>query len=534
MASGRRVALLACLLQAAAVLGLRSMGSQDARQPTLPEVQDIREECRAPLYKEPGRPQFHFTPAKNWMNDPTGLVYYDGEYHLFFQHNPYSRHHGNMTWGHAVSADLLHWTQLEHAILPDGMGDIWSGSSVVDWKNTSGLQAMRGMPPLVAYYTNRPRTGEPFSQRLAFSNDRGRTWERLPYPSIVNNVSSAMARDPKIIWHEATGQWIMALSMGEGMDGTFGLFASRDLRSWRQIQTLSLKGSYNECPDFFEMPLRGGGLNATRFVFLTALGAYVVGEFDGKSFTPTGPMRNLEFGQSYAGSTFSNEPQGRQVQLAWMGWGKAALAFSQEPFTGQMTVPMELELVARPDGPRLLRRPASELGALRRAPLLLGLKRTPLARGEERAAEAHAAGAGLEARLQVRGVPAGGNSHVTLQLLGQEVHVWMSAKATTCHFTPGTWAPHVDMQCSAVASVGSRVLPLQPNGDGIVEITVLVDRRSVEVFDGWGGASLAVLASLPCDRKLWSRRASVRTVDGTAEIQGLQVYELKSALPAQP
>ncbi len=191
------------------------------------------------LYNEKYRPQFHFTPRINWTNDPNGLVYYKGEYHLFFQHNPVGINWGNMTWGHAVSKDLMHWEQLDHAIEPDDLGTIFSGSAVVDWNNTSGFQ-MGKENVLVAFYTS---AGEhapvkvPFTQSIAYSNDRGRTWIKYEKNPVIGHIR-AKNRDPKVVWYEPTKEWIMALYL-DGND--FILLTSKNLKEWTKIQDIKFR-----------------------------------------------------------------------------------------------------------------------------------------------------------------------------------------------------------------------------------------------------------------------------------------------------
>src|SRR5579862_8521931 len=210
-----------------------------------------------PFYSEPSRPQFHFTAKRGWLNDPNGLVYFNGQYHLFFQHNPFEPEWGNMTWGHAVSKDLVRWTQLDDAIEPDKLGTIFSGSAVIDEQNTSGLGA-NGQAPLVCIYTaaggtNKASIGKPYTQCLAYSLD-GVTFTKYPgnpvLPhQIVNN------RDPKVIWYAPTKQWLMALYL----DGhTYGFFGSPDLKSWSKLSEIEVANAA-ECPDFFELPLDGNG-----------------------------------------------------------------------------------------------------------------------------------------------------------------------------------------------------------------------------------------------------------------------------------
>jgi fructan beta-fructosidase len=208
-----------------------------------------RDEAAAPAYGERLRPQFHFTSRTNWLNDPNGLVFYKGEYHLFFQHNPSGINWGNMTWGHAVSTDLLHWRQLDDALKPDRLGTIFSGSAVVDWDNTAGFQS-GNEKTLVAIFTS---AGKPFTQSMAYSTDRGRSWRKYDKNPVLNHVAGEN-RDPKVIWHVPTKRWIMALYL----DGEkYALFSSPDLKRWEKLCDLPEFGA-SECPDFFELQITGG------------------------------------------------------------------------------------------------------------------------------------------------------------------------------------------------------------------------------------------------------------------------------------
>lgn len=304
-------------------------------------------------YQEALRPQFHFTARGGWLNDPNGLVYENGEYHLFFQHNPHGVNWGNMTWGHAVSRDLIHWEQIANAIQPDDRGTIFSGSAVTDPQNTSGLKAH-----IVALYTsaggtNESSKGKPFTQSLAYSRDHGRTWTKLPDP-ILGHIE-AENRDPKVIWHAPTKSWIMALYLS-GDD--FGLYRSANLREWQPIQRFTMPGS-NECPDFFEMPVAGS--RDRRWVLTGANGRYWVGYFDGKHFGPEQEPMQVEFGaNNYAVQTYYGLPNDRHVQIGWMRDGR----YPEMPFNQQMTFPCELTL-RRLDGEyRLFRYPVKEIESL--------------------------------------------------------------------------------------------------------------------------------------------------------------------------
>lgn len=305
------------------------------------------------LYAEPLRPQFHFTAKTGWLNDPNGLVYKDGEYHLFFQHNPKGTEWGNMTWGHAISRDLVHWRQLDNAIEPDNRGTIYSGSAVTDPLNTSGLNA-----DIIALYTaaggkNPESNGQPFTQCLAYSQDNGRTFKKLDTPILGHIV--AENRDPKVDWHAPTKSWIMALYLDAEQ---FALFTSKDLKSWREIQRFSMPGA-NECPDFFEIPIQGS--KEKRWVFTGANGRYWVGSFDGEVFKPDGEPRQVEFGgNNYAVQTYYGLPDQRRVQIGWMNGGR----YPGMPFNQQMTFPCELTLRKASDGLRLFRYPVREIEKL--------------------------------------------------------------------------------------------------------------------------------------------------------------------------
>jgi sucrose-6-phosphate hydrolase SacC (GH32 family) len=272
-------------------------------------------------YHETYRPQFHFTAPAGWLNDPNGLVYHAGEYHLFFQHNPFGVNWGNMTWGHAVSGDLVHWRALPNAIEPDRMGTIFSGSAVVDNGNTAGFQTGRE-PALVAIYTaaggSSPESdGQPFTQCIASSNDRGLTWSKYERNPVLPHIVGEN-RDPKVIWYAPGRFWVMALFL----DGeSFALFTSPDLKHWTRTQTLAITGS--ECPDFFPLSVEGEP-DEERWVFMAANGHYIVGTFDGARFVPETDACVLDFGANYyAMQTYSDIPaqDGRRIQIAWMAGG---------------------------------------------------------------------------------------------------------------------------------------------------------------------------------------------------------------------
>jgi len=309
------------------------------------------------------RPQFHFTARKGWLNDPNGLVYDRGEYHLFYQHNPHGTEWGNMTWGHAVSSDLLHWKDLPHAIEPDALGTIFSGSAIIDAKNEAGF----GKRAMLCFYTAAGGTsevskGQPFTQCLAYSTD-GRTFTKYVANPIIPNIEGA-DRDPKIVWDSEHRQWLMALyleyapSSGK-RGGYFSLFRSTNLLSWTRISDFPL-GVGDECPDFFQLPVPGS--KQKKWVFSVANGNYMIGSFDGKTFHPETPVLPTNFGNAaYAAQTYSNVPRDEIVQISWMqGSNFPGCSWNQ-----QMSVPNRLQLKQTGDGLRLSMLPVKQIEKLR-------------------------------------------------------------------------------------------------------------------------------------------------------------------------
>jgi len=327
------------------------------------------------VYKETYRPQFHFAPRRGWTNDPNGLVFYKGTYHLFFQHNPYGTAWGNMTWGHAVSTDLLHWTEQPDAVLPDKNGVVFSGSGLVDWDNTSGLQKNPKLdgsgkilnPPLVLFYTSisADRGKGPAAQSMVYSLDEGKTWKKYPGNPVVPNLV-ADNRDPKVFWYGdrknssgSGGHWVMALYL---KDQDYALFSSQNLIKWEKICDIKNLGC-SECPDMFELPVDGISGN-TKWVFWGGDGKYLIGAFDGKNFSPeAGPFTTKYGGNDYAAQTYSDIPvsDGRRIQFSWMSGG----SYPGMPFNQQFSVPRNLTLRTTPTGIRLFMEPVREIESLR-------------------------------------------------------------------------------------------------------------------------------------------------------------------------
>ncbi|MFV0417995.1 MAG: DUF4980 domain-containing protein [Dysgonomonas sp.] len=294
------------------------------------------------LYKEKNRPQFHFTTRRGWINDPNGLLYYDGEYHLFYQHNPYERDWENMHWGHAVSKDLIHWEELNNALYPDHLGTMFSGSAVIDYDNTAGFNK-GNTPAMVAFYTAAAPDRQ--TQAMAYSYDKGRTFTKYTGNPIIDSKekwNSQDTRDPKVFWYKPSNHWVMVLNERDG----HSIYTSTNLKDWKYESHVT---GFWECPELFELPI-DGDKNNTKWVMYGASGTYMLGSFDGKIFTPESGKYYFGTGSIYAAQTFTNIPEsdGRRIQI---GWGR--ISHPEMPFNGMMLLPTELTLKTTKDGVRL-------------------------------------------------------------------------------------------------------------------------------------------------------------------------------------
>lgn len=436
------------------------------------------------LYRESLRPQFHFSARRGWNNDPNGLVYFRGEYHLFFQHNPYGWGWGNMHWGHAVSPDLIHWTELPVALRPDALGTIYSGSAVVDWHNTAGFQTGDN-PALVCMYT---AAGDPFTQCIAFSNDRGRTWTKYAGNPVLPHIVGGN-RDPKVLWYAPQEQWVMALYL----DGNeFGLFSSKDLKRWERMSTVTIPGT-SECPELFEIALDGDARD-TRWVVYGGNGGYLVGAFDGRTFTPESGPHLMQHGNCwYASQTFSDIPaaDGRRILIPW-----GTMATPGMPFNQMMGLPVELTLRTTEDGPRLLAMPVEEHASLRVRSHTLPTK--PLEPGENPLA-------GLQAELVevVAELSVGDAAEIGFRLRGIEVAFDVAKRELRCL---------------------DRSAPLRVV-DGKIRLRVLVDRTSIDIFGNDGRLYMPMGVIVPRDE----RSLEVYAKGRGARVESLEVHELRSS-----
>lgn len=333
------------------------------------------------IYKEQYRPQFHFSPEEKWMNDPNGMVYFNDEYHLFYQYHPYGTTWGPMHWGHAVSKDLIHWEHLPIALSPDELGAIFSGSAVVDWNNTTGFFE-KDQPGLVAIYTSAgtyPDSDRPLQQQsLAYSKDNGRTWVKYEGNPVLSNVNITDYRDPKVFWHEGTNKWVMVLATGQSIT----IYTSLNLKEWEFASEFgNSAGSHDgvwECPDLFKLPVDGG---QEKWVMIVSIGdngqsaegsrtQYFIGEFDGTTFVndhDDSTILWLDYGRdNYAGVSWSDIQDGRRIYLGWMSNWRYANQVPTKEWRSAMTLPRELTLAATEAGIRLFQKPVAEVSRIRK------------------------------------------------------------------------------------------------------------------------------------------------------------------------
>lgn len=305
------------------------------------------------LYKEKNRPQFHFTTRRGWINDPNGLIYFDGEYHLFYQHNPYEKEWENMHWAHAVSTDLVHWKELPLALSPDSLGTIFSGSAVIDYNNSAGFNK-GSQPAMIAAYT--AASDQKQTQCIAYSLDKGRTWIKYKGNPVIDSKekwSSVDTRDPRVFWYQPGKHWVMVLNERDG----HSIYNSANLKDWTyQSHTTG----FWECPDLFELPVDNKP-GQKKWVMLGASNSYMIGSFDGKKFTPESGKHYFSTGSIYAAQTITNIPDadGRRIQI---GWGR--ISHQDMPFNGMMLMPTELTLKTTKNGVRLFSNPVKEYNQL--------------------------------------------------------------------------------------------------------------------------------------------------------------------------
>ncbi len=475
------------------------------------------------------RPQYHFTPPRMWMNDPNGLVYYAGEYHLFYQHNPADIVWGPMHWGHAVSRDLVNWQHLPIALYPDDNGTIFSGSAVIDWNNTAGF----GAEAMVAVFTH-DRLGRE-CQSLAYSLDRGRTWSKYAgNPVVLPPPNTRDFRDPKVFWYEGPGQpghWVMVLAAGS----VILFYSSPDLKAWtlsgRFGDGYGATGGVWETPDLFPLAVDGGP--EQRWVLTAGVGGggptggsgmqYFVGDFDGQTFTSASPKETVLWVDNgadfYAAQSWSGVPDGRRLWIGWMCNQSYAALTPTASWRSAMTVPRELSLATTAAGVRLVQRPVTSLRSLR---------------SEERAwhDQTVAPGTNILAGLPsdtfeiIAEFQVGESS--TAQHFGLRLRA-ASGPATTIGYDMKASTVFVDRGVCGESPfsldfAGLHSAALEPRGV-LVGLHILVDRSSVEVF-GNGGETVITDQIFPCPGR---QDLELFAEGGPVQLHSLMYYSLQPA-----
>jgi sucrose-6-phosphate hydrolase SacC (GH32 family) len=401
-----------------------------------------------------------------------------------------------MHWGHAVSPDLIHWKELPIALYPDEHGTMFSGSAVVDWNNTAGFQTAEEKA-LVCMYTAAGTVGfgypkVPFTQGIAYSNDRGRTWTKYAGNPVLGHIA-AENRDPKVIWYAPEKKWVMALYLDKN---DFALFSSKDLKKWERMSDVSIRGT-SECPEFFEIALDGNKQN-TRWIFYGGNGGYLVGKFDGKSFTPESGPHSMQHGNCwYASQTFTDIPaeDGRRILIPW-----GQMAMPGMPFNQMMGLPVELTLRTTEEGPRLFANPVKEHASLRAKSQTITAQ--VLKAGENPLANIKAELLEISAELT-----AGDATDLGFNLRGVTVNYDTKKQELSC-------------------SGKKAALKL---ADGKIRLRLMVDRTSVDIFGNDGRLYMPMGVIVPQD----SVALQVYAKGGSAKINRLEVHELRSAWTSQ-
>ena len=458
------------------------------------------------LYREKHRPLFHFTSRFGWLNDPNGLVYHNGEWHLFYQHNPFGVNWGNMHWGHAVSPDLVRWKELGIGLYPKKYGDMaFSGSAVLDKSNTSGW-GTNTKPPLVLAFTSTGR-----GECIAHSNDNGRTWTEHD----KNPVLKHAGRDPKLVWYEKGKHWVMAVYDEFQGKQWIAFHTSPDLKAW--TFTSRIEGFF-ECPDLFEMAVGGEEL---KWVLYAANGKYMVGDFDGKTFkSDFKEKRQLWYGNFYAAQTFENAPRRNprntfeilpteRIQIGWAN----GVTFPGMPFNQQMTVPVELKLERDKESYRMTAMPVPELRTLGKE-----VESSTTTTKYETSSTDWNGVIPLFPSVELRT----GFRSTLGDAFDLECEIDLTSADVVGFKLRGTPLTY-DVK-KGILTCKNVSAPVKPEGK-MLRLRVLVDRGSIEVFADGGRVAMAI-AAIPPEQ---ATELEVLGTGGDVKVKDLIVRRLKSA-----
>lgn len=473
--------------------------------------------------REKFRPLYHHTPAYGWMNDPNGMFYKDGVYHLYFQHNPYGSTWGNMTWGHSTSRDLVNWEFQGDPLLPDAWGTIFSGSCVVDYENTAGF----GRGAVIAFYTSAKSTawGDSQSQSLAYSLDNGKTFTKYVGNPILTSQERDF-RDPKVFWYAPDKHWVMILAVGQEMQ----IFSSKNLKEWKKESSFGAKqgahGGVWECPDLVQLPVEGS--KEKKWVLICNLNPggpfggsaaqYFVGTFDGKKFTNESPTQTkwLDWGKdNYATVTWSNAPDGRCIALGWMSNWQYQAVLPTSQYRGSNTLARDLTLYKENGDYFLKSAPSPEIESLRGEKVSVPSFKVNDTYEINSLLE-HNDGA-YEIEMTIKN---SGASKIVFSLLNaKDEKIYMYYNVPQKQFV-------MDRSESGLTDFSKDfpAVTVAPVGDtDIIRIRLFIDKSSIEVFgeDGKYVMTNRVFPNAPYNR------LQFESVRGNFTVKSLNVYKLK-------
>ena len=475
--------------------------------------------------QEKYRPLYHHTPQYGWMNDPNGMFYKDGEWHLYYQWNPYGSKWQNMTWGHSSSKDLVNWEHHGAAIEPNGLGSVFSGSSAIDRENSAGF----GKDAVVAMYTS---AGASQIQSLAYSTDNGETFTIFPGNPVITLESEA--RDPNMFWNPETKQWTLILA--HALDHEMLIFTSPDMKEWTLQSSfgkgLGAQDGVWECPDLFELPIEGTDMKKWVLFFNINPGGpfggsgiqYFIGDFDGKTFTAETdaegkvPTKWLDYGKdNYAIVSWSDAPDNRRTAIGWMSNWQYAAEVPTKQFRSANTLPREISLFKGDDGQiYAASTPAPEMNALR-GRLATNVKSVSIKRNGRTYALPAANDGICEILMDIE---PGKAAAISLTFSNDK------GEKSVLTYTPGQETLSFDRRESGIVdfSADFPAVTVTPtfNGGGNLPIRIFVDRSSMEVFanNGKGVMTNLVFPTTPYTHM------TVNSDSGSAKIKNLKIYTI--------
>lgn len=489
-------------------------------------------------YREKYRLAYHFSPEKNWMNDPNGLVYYKDEYHLFYQYNPKGTRWGNMSWGHAISKDLVYWEHMPVALQMENDVMIFSGSAVVDENNTSGLCNSPDGSCMVAIYT--AHTDSLQNQAIAYSNDQGRTWTKYKNNPVLD-LGKKDFRDPKVFWYDKDKKWIMVVALPTEQKIQF--YESPNLIDWKLMSEFGPQGFIDgiwECPDLFEMNMEGS--NEKKWVLLVSYNTeltgsdmqYFVGDFDGRNFTNDNTddlVLTLDYGKDfYAGVTWNNAPAERRLIIAWFNNWLYANEIPTSTWRSAQSIVRELKLQEFPEGARVIQQPVEALQELRQKHTYN--ENVDIKEEDNFLSLENIKGTQLEiiAEFAYEAIDTPTEANSLASEFGIKVFKGENQE-TVIGYDVASQSLFVDRTQSGDTSFAegfaAKTVGLMPTDDGTVRLHIFVDHSSVEVFgnDGYIAMSNRVFPDPNKDA------VEIYTVGGMVILKSLDIWELSSIWP---